>query len=211
MMETGVNIGDALNLMRGNNNGFGSNGLLDILLIIVLIGCGGFGGGWGGNNALNNALTRAELYDSQQLQTIAYNQTQAMRDDCQSTATLSNQITNANYDQLINSNNNNNAVISGITQLGYNTQNCCCEIGSKIDALSYNMAREAYETRQAISASTQAIIDNNTQRYISQLEHERDGYANQLSQSVQTNTITNNVTNNVLSALRNGNGYYCVA
>ena len=208
MMETGVNIGDALNLMRSNNNGFGSNGLIDIILILVLVGCGGFGGGWGGNNSLNNALTRAELYDSQQLQTIAYNQTQAMRDNCQSTATLSNQITNANYDQLINSNNNNNAVIAGITQLGYSQRDCCCEIGGKIDALGYNMAREACETRQAIADSTRAIIDNNTQRYISQLEHERDGYANQLSQSVQTNTITNNVIN----AIRNGGGYYnCVA
>lgn len=162
MNETGVSVGDALGLMNRNNNCgmFGSgDSWIGLIIILALLGGGGFGG-WGGNNAAwNGALTRAELYDSQQLQTIQMNQNQNQRDMCQSTATLSNQINSRAYEGQIANNNAFSNVVNGITQLGYQMQDCCCQTQRAIDGVNYNMQTNAMNIIQSQNNGTQKILD----------------------------------------------------
>lgn len=160
--QTGVSIGDALSLMNRNNNCgmFGSgDSWIGLIIILALLGGGGFGG-WGGNNAsLNGALTRAELYDSQQLQTIQMNQSQNQRDMCQSTATLSNQINNRAYEGQIANNNGFANLTNGITQIGYQIQDCCCGINRSIDGVNYNIQNQTMQLMQNENCNTQKILD----------------------------------------------------
>lgn len=159
--QTGVSIGDALSLMNRNSSGTfcgGGDGWIGLIIILAILG-GGFGG-WGGNNAsLNGALTRAELYDSQQLQTIQMNQNQNQRDMCQSTATLSNQINNRAYEGQIANNNGFANLTNGITQIGYQIQDCCCGINRNIDGVNYNIQNQTMQLMQNENCNTQKILD----------------------------------------------------
>ena len=159
--QTGVSIGDALSLMNRSGSGMfcgGGDGWIGLIIILAILG-GGFGG-WGGNNAsLNGALTRAELYDSQQLQTIQMNQSQNQRDMCQSTATLSNQINNRAYEGQIANNNGFANLTNGITQIGYQIQDCCCGINRSIDGVNYNIQNQTMQLMQNENCNTQKILD----------------------------------------------------
>lgn len=164
-MNEGIGIGDALALSRNNDccDGLGGNSWIGLIIILAILGggIGGFGG-WGGSAggaAWNGALTRAELYDSQQFQTIEQNQVQMMRDNCQSTATLSNQINNRAYEGQLAMNAGFNNIVNGITQVGYQLQDCCCGINRNIDGVNFNIQNQTMQLMNNENANTQKILD----------------------------------------------------
>lgn len=168
-----VGLGDALDLAtRNNGNGGFGNGGTDAWVLIILFALifgGGNFGGFGGNSG---ALTRAELWDSNALQTIQQNQTQNMRDMCQSTATLSNQIADASANtvlQMVNGFNNTN---NGIANLGFEMQNCCCTTNRNIDGVNHNIQAQTTALMNNQNENTQKLLDKMCQQEINALKSE---------------------------------------
>lgn len=87
-------------------------------------------------------------------------------------------------------------VNAGIADLGYRTQNCCCETNRNIDSVRYENAKNTCEITSAIHAegeATRALINSNTMQDLRDRLEERDRdllTANfQLSQQAQSANI----------------------
>ena len=165
-----------------------------VFLLFILLAWGGNGFGFGGrNDAYQAGLTRAELCDGFNFNQIEngirgvqnglcdgfYAQNTTMlqgfngiqRDMCQGFSTLN----------------------SGITNLGYQMQNCCCDTNRNIDAVRYEAAKNTCDITTAIHAegeATRALINANTMQDLRDRLEARDRElmtANfQLSQQAQT-------------------------
>lgn len=105
----------------------------------------------------------------------------------------------------INTNLNNgfNSITSGISNLGYKIQDCCCTTQRAIDNLNYNMATQDCNTRNTIQSATRDILESNnnntraildflTNDKISSLQAENQSLKFQASQSAQNAFITAN-------------------
>lgn len=147
MTEGAYSLSDIAALMRDRDDGFlNGNGIL-IILFFLIFGMGGWGGF--GNRAADGALTRAEL-------TQGFNDNQMMNKldglangICSSTYDIANKIS----EQTLNLNNGFNGVQASINQLGFQNQQCCCELKTAIHS-------EGEATRALIAANTvQALRD----------------------------------------------------
>lgn len=147
MTEGAYSLSDIAALMRDRDDGFlNGNGIL-IILFFLIFGMGGWGGF--GNRAADGALTRAELGQG-------FNDNQMMNKldglangICSSTYDIANKIS----EQTLNLNNGFNGVQASINQLGYQNQQCCCELKTAIHS-------EGEATRALIAANTvQALRD----------------------------------------------------
>jgi hypothetical protein len=133
---------------------------------------------------------------------------------CQGFAGVNNAITNNGYDTLtaINANTvagmqNTTALTQGITGLGSQLAQCCCDTGRALERgfseINYNLASQACDTRRAIADSTRDIIDSNnagvrsildflTQDKIATLTAENQSLKFAASQATQNAFITAN-------------------
>ena len=183
---------------RGNDafGGYGAD-MIIWLIVIAAIFNGGFGfGGWGGNGGFNSpagqgALTRADI------------------DAALSTRGIESGITGIST-QLCNG---FAGVNSAIANLGYQTQQCCCDTRQAISDVSYNLAAQTNILQNTVNnngtaiqqalntgfrdvidaqnAGTQRIIDTITQDKIQSLQTELQSAQLQLSNVAQTNNIIN--------------------
>ena len=183
---------------RGNDafGGYGAD-MIIWLIVIAAIFNGGFGfGGWGGNGGFNSpagqgALTRTDV------------------DAALSTQGIENGITGIGT-QLCNG---FNSVNSNISNLGYNLQNCCCDLKQGLGEVNYNLAAQTNILQNTVNnngnaiqqalnsgfrdvidaqnAGTQRIVDLFTQDKIQSLQTELQSAQLQLSNAAQTNNIVN--------------------
>ena len=183
---------------RGNDafGGYGAD-MIIWLIVIAAIFNGGFGfGGWGGNGGFNSpagqgALTRADI------------------DAALSTRGIESGITGIST-QLCNG---FAGVNSAIANLGYQTQQCCCDTRAAIADVNYNMAAQTNILQNTVNnngnaiqqalnsgfrdvidaqnAGTQRIVDLFTQDKIQSLQTELQSAQLQLSNAAQTNNIVN--------------------
>lgn len=183
---------------RGNDafGGYGAD-MIIWLIVIAAIFNGGFGfGGWGGNGGFNSpagqgALTRADI------------------DAALSTQGIESGITGIGT-QLCNG---FNSVNSNISNLGYNLQNCCCDLKQGLGEVNYNLAAQTNILQNTVNnngtaiqqalnngfrdvidaqnAGTQRIVDLFTQDKIQSLQTELQSAQLQLSNAAQTNNIVN--------------------
>lgn len=183
---------------RGNDafGGYGSD-MIIWLIVIAAIFNGGFGfGGWGGNGGFNSpagqgALTRTDI------------------DAALSTKGIESGITGIGT-QLCNG---FNSVNSNISNLGYNLQNCCCDLKQGLGEVNYNLAAQTNILQNTVNnngtaiqqalnsgfrdvidaqnAGTQRIVDLFTQDKIQSLQTELQSAQLQLSNAAQTNNIVN--------------------
>lgn len=206
MENSGLSVADALALQNRNvdDGVFGGNGAWVFFLFFLLAwGGNGFWGGRG-NADLQGALTRADLCQDMNFQSLdnsvrgiqsglcdgfyAQNTTMLQgfngiqRDLCQGF----NGITSA-------VNNGFNATNQNINNLGYQMQNCCCETNRNIDALRYENAKNTCDIINASQANTQRIVDIMTQNTIQELRDNLQAAQLQLGNQAQTNTIINAV------------------
>ena len=156
---------------------------------IILLFLFAFNGGWGGNGGygLGGGRGQSEVaysFDMNGLENGVRGIQQGLCDGfyamntgmlggfsdvqstlCQGFAGVNSAITNATYDNLIAMNANNNAVTSGITALGTQLAQCCCDnryaLATGFADINYNLATQACDTRRAIADSTRDIIDSN--------------------------------------------------
>lgn len=183
-----------------NDGGFGWGGewLLWIIVIFALFGgwgngFGGFGGNGGGFNtpAAQGYATRSDI------------------DAALSTQGIESGITGIGT-QLCNG---FAGVNSAIANLGYQTQQCCCDTRQAISDVSYNLAAQTNILQNTVNnngtaiqqalntgfrdvidaqnAGTQRIVDMITQDKIQSLQTDLQSAQLQLSNAAQTNNIVN--------------------
>lgn len=171
-----------------NNDGFGGDGCWWIILFLLfgMFGWGGygFGGGYGGGGFNSPAgqgfATRSDI------------------DAALATQGIESGITEIGT-QLCNGFANVN---SAIANLGYQNQQCCCDLKQAIGDVNYNMAAQTNilqntvnngfrDVIEAQNAGTQRIIDTITQDKIQSLQTELQSAQLQLSNQAQTTNIIN--------------------
>lgn len=188
-MDTNYSLADiAAATGNGRNDGmWGGDGCWWIILFLLfgMFEWGGFGGGYGGGGATNTPgfqgwATRSDI------------------DAALSTQGIENGI-NGIGTQLCNGFANVN---SAIANLGYQNQQCCCDIKEAIGGVNYNMAAQTNilqntvnngfrDVIEAQNAGTQRIIDTITQDKIQSLQTELQSAQLQLSNQAQTTNIIN--------------------
>ena len=184
---------------RGNNDGFGyaSDWIIWLIVIAAIFGngwgFGGFGGNGGGFNSPvgQGSLTRADI------------------DAALSTQGIESGITGIGT-QLCNG---FSGVNSAIANLGYQTQQCCCDTRAAIADVNYNLAAQTNILQNTVNnngtaiqqalntgfrdvidaqnAGTQRIVDMITQDKIQSLQTDLQSAQLQLSNQAQTNNIIN--------------------
>ena len=197
MFNSSPSLADIAAVTGGNRNdgAWGDGGWWVLIILFALFGgWGGYGfGGNGGGGYTATAATQADIqrgFDNSavisKLDGITnglcdgfYAQNTTMlqgfngiqRDMCQGFSTLN----------------------SGITNLGYQMQNCCCDTNRNIDAVRYEAAKNTCDITTAIHAegeATRALINANTMQDLRDRLEARDRElmtANfQLSQQAQT-------------------------
>ena len=171
-----------------NNDGFGGDGCWWIILFLLfgMFGWGGygFGGGYGGGGFNSPAgqgfATRSDI------------------DAALATQGIESGITGIGT-QLCNG---FAGVNSAIANLGYQNQQCCCDLKQAIGDVNYNMAAQTNilqntvnngfrDVIEAQNAGTQRIIDTITQDKIQSLQTELQSAQLQLSNNAQTERIVN--------------------
>ena len=159
---------------RNGNGGFGDGDGWWIILLF-LFALGGWGNnGWGGNGG--NGSVREEIaygFDMNGLE----NSTRGIQQGlCDGFYAMNTGMLNgfsgvqstlcqgfAGVNQTVNQ--NTNALTAGITALGTQMAQCCCDnrydMAKGFSDLGYALATQSCETRQAIADSTRDIIENN--------------------------------------------------
>lgn len=187
-MDTNYSLADIAAATGGNrnNDGFGDGNGWWIILFLLICGWGGygFGGGYGGGGTntpgFQGFATRSDI------------------DAALATQGIENGITGIST-QLCNG---FAGVNSAIANLGYQNQQCCCDLKQAIGDVNYNMAAQTNilqntvnngfrDVIEAQNAGTQRIIDTITQDKIQSLQTELQSAQLQLSNQAQTNSIIN--------------------
>ena len=187
-MDTNYSLADIAAATGGNrnNDGFGDGNGWWIILFLLICGWGGygFGGGYGGGGTntpgFQGFATRSDI------------------DAALATQGIESGITGIGT-QLCNG---FAGVNSAIANLGYQNQQCCCDLKQAIGDVNYNMAAQTNilqntvnngfrDVIEAQNAGTQRIIDTITQDKIQSLQTELQSAQLQLSNNAQTERIVN--------------------
>ena len=187
-MDTNYSLADIAAATGGNrnNDGFGDGNGWWIILFLLICGWGGygFGGGYNGGGFNSPAgqgfATRSDI------------------DAALATQGIESGITGIGT-QLCNG---FAGVNSAIANLGYQNQQCCCDLKQAIGDVNYNMAAQTNilqntvnngfrDVIEAQNAGTQRIIDTITQDKIQSLQTELQSAQLQLSNQAQTTNIIN--------------------
>lgn len=187
-MDTNYSLADIAAATGGNrnNDGFGDGNGWWIILFLLICGWGGygFGGGYGGGGTntpgFQGFATRSDI------------------DAALATQGIESGITGIGT-QLCNG---FAGVNSAIANLGYQNQQCCCDLKQAIGDVNYNMAAQTNilqntvnngfrDVIEAQNAGTQRIIDTITQDKIQSLQTELQSAQLQLSNQAQTTNIIN--------------------
>lgn len=228
-------LSDIAAVSNGNRNGgFGDDGYWWIILLFLFAGGWGNGNGWGGNNG--GSSIREEIaygFDMNGLENSVRGIQQGLCDGfyavntgmlngfngvqstlCQGFSGVNSAINQNTADiiQTINADTiasmqNTNAINAGITGLGTQLAQCCCDnrytLATGFSDLNYNIATQGCDTRRAIADSTRDIIDSNnagvrsildflTQDKIATLTAENQSLKFAASQSAQNAFISAN-------------------
>lgn len=188
--SNGYSLSDIAAVNGNNRNGgaFGDDGWWIILLF--LFGFGNNGWGNGGGRATEDISYN---FDMNGLENGVRGIQQGLCDGFYAVNT--GMLTGfGNVAQDIN--NSTNAITAGLTGLGTQMAQCCCDIryenAKNFADLNYNLATQACETRHAITDSTRQIIDFLTQDKIATLTAENQSLKFAASQANQNAFIAAN-------------------
>lgn len=164
-----------------NNNGgmWGNDGWWAIILFAMIFGWGGGGfGGFGGNGG-GGALTRADLCQGFNFQSLENGVRGVQQGLCDGFYAMNTGLMNGFHgvDNALCSGFNN--VNNNITQARFENQSCCCETQRLIE-------RGFCDVIQANNANTQRIVDMYTQDKMDALREQLQTANFQLSQQAQT-------------------------
>lgn len=141
----------AMNGGRCNNNDFlEGNGIIILILFFLMLG-GNWGGGFGGGAASQGMFTRAEMYEG-------FNNQNTVN----TLNNLSTAINNGFGGVQMGMANGFNGVQSSIAGLGFNMQNCCCDIKTAIHGEAESI--KALMTKNEIDSLRQQLQDEKNER-----------------------------------------------
>lgn len=138
-----ADIGALLNKNEGFLEG---NGIIILILFFLIFGFGNSGFGFGGG--MQGALTRAELYDG-------FNDNTIIR----KLDGISNGLCDGFYAQNTTMLQGFNTLGSQIAENRFAQQNCCCETNRNIDAVRYENAKNTCDIVSNATCNTQKILD----------------------------------------------------
>ena len=162
----GLSIADAMALAKDGDGGmFGGNGAWVFFLFFLL--AWGNGGIFGGNGAAlgNRPATEADVqrgFDTRTIVSKLDGLTTGLADGFYAQNTTALQGFNGIQRELTAGFGGVNA---GVTALGYQMKDCCCETNRNIDAVRYEAAQNTCAITNAIHAegeATRALINENT-------------------------------------------------
>lgn len=178
-MENGLSVADALALDK-SDDAFGGNGAWMMMFLFFLLAWGGNGfGGWG-NGAAQGALTRGELCQDMNFQSLE----NAVRG-------VQSGLCDGFYAMNTGMLNGFSGVNNAIQQAQFAAQQCCCETNRNIDAVRYENSKNTCDIVNAIKAdgdATRALI---TQNEMQSLRDQLQTANFQLSQQAQNATLIN--------------------
>ena len=167
-----LSAADVLAMTRDNNNSsfLEGNGIIILILFFLMLG-GGFGGGFGNNGfanaAMQGSLTRAEMQDG-------FNNQNTVN-------TLNNMsiaMNNGFNGVAMGMNNGFNTVNSSLANLGFNMQQCCCELKTTVHS-------EGEATRALLVAQE----NQNLRDRLNEKDRELNAAIFTNSQQIQTRTL----------------------
>lgn len=191
----------------GNGSGmWGGDGIWAILLL-ALLGNGGFGrgyglgGGYGGSSEfvgyeLGKVATTNDVASGFNnsavlggINSIKENQLQMQNFINQGFSGLSSQLIGEfrNVDNAICTLGYQNQ--AGFNSLGHQISDCCCSLSRSIDGVNYNMAKNTCDIVNAINTSNQRVIDYMQSEKIDTLNRKLAVAEGQISNYAQTNAI----------------------
>ena len=223
--------GNINDLSTGSNCGsmWGGDGIWAILLL-ALLGNGGFGYGRGGFGVGAGAGTYSEAlgYELGKVATTndvasGFNNSAVLSalNDIKLTQSSNLNFINQGFSGL------NNVITTGfsgvdnaICTLGYQNQqgfntlahqisDCCCATQRAIDGINYNNAKNTCDIIQAINTSNQRVIDYMQNEKIDTLNRKLAVAEGQISQANQTATLLNAINRTPVPAYNVPNPYCC--
>ena len=181
-MNEGLSAGDILALTKDNDNDMWNNPFVYLVWLAVLGGGGLFGNR---NSEVQGAITRSDLFEGFNNQDVNGQLRGITNGICDGFYAINNGMKDGFY-----------ATQAGITELGYGMKDCCCQLGTRIDAVRYENAQNTCAITNAIHAegeATRALINANTMQDLrDKLEaRDRDVMVRdfQLSQLSQTSSL----------------------
>ena len=148
MNGSGLSAGD-LALLRDNDGMFGGNGVWAIFLFFLLAFNGnGFGFGNRGGMSYDVPATKDFVSNEFNNQSVINKLNGLENGLCNGFYALNNSVKDNAY-----------ATQTGIANLGYEMQNCCCTTNRSIDAVRYENAKNTCDIINAGNANTQRIVD----------------------------------------------------
>ena len=178
-MENGLSVADALALDK-SDGAFGGNGAWMMMFLFFLLAWGGNGfGGWG-NGAAQGALTRGELCQDMNFQSLENAVRGVQSGLCDGFYAMNTGMLNGFY-----------GVNNAIQQAQFAAQQCCCETNRNIDAVRYENAKNTCDIVNAIKADGDATRALMTQNEIQSLRDQLQTANFQLSQQAQNSTLIN--------------------
>lgn len=178
-MENGLSVADALALDK-SDGAFGGNGAWMMMFLFFLLAWGGNGfGGWG-NGAAQGALTRGELCQDMNFQSLENAVRGVQSGLCDGFYAMNTGMLNGFY-----------GVNNAIQQAQFAAQQCCCETNRNIDAVRYENAKNTCDIVNAIKADGDATRAMMTQNAMQSLRDQLQTANFQLSQQAQNATLIN--------------------
>lgn len=148
MNGNGLSAGD-LALLRDNDGMFGGNGVWAIFLFFLLAwGGNGFGFGNRGGVSYDVPATKDFVSNEFNNQNVINKLNGLENGLCDGFYAMNNSVKDSAY-----------ATQTGIANLGYQMQSCCCETNRNIDAVRYENAKNTCDIINAGNANTQRIVD----------------------------------------------------
>jgi hypothetical protein len=179
-MENGLSVADALALDKSDGE-FGGNGAWMMMFLFFLLAWGGNGfGGWGNGNAAQGALTRGELCQDMNFQSLENAVRGVQSGLCDGFYAMNTGMLNGFY-----------GVNNAIQQAQFAAQQCCCETNRNIDAVRYENAKNTCDIVSAIKADGDATRAMMTQNEMQSLRDQLQTANFQLSQQAQNATLIN--------------------
>ena len=179
-MENGLSVADALALDKSDGE-FGGNGAWMMMFLFFLLAWGGNGfGGWGNGNAAQGALTRGELCQDMNFQSLENAVRGVQSGLCDGFYAMNTGMLNGFY-----------GVNNAIQQAQFAAQQCCCETNRNIDAVRYENAKNTCDIVNAIKADGDATRAMMTQNEMQSLRDQLQTANFQLSQQAQNATLIN--------------------
>ena len=196
MMEsTGITPVYNVDGNRSSDGAWGDGGWIWIFFLFILL-CGGWNNNGWGNNGTDSAgfqgyATRADINEGFLFNNVQNGIQGIQTQLCDGFATVNANIANDFADTNLGMSQGFSGVQQQLSQLGFNTQQCCCETQRAIDGVNYNMAKNTCDVIQAANDNTQKILDVITSDKIDSLRTELQAAQLQLGQLSQTATLIN--------------------